>query len=252
MAFPLAHPAAVLPLRRFCPRWLCFPALVVGSVSPDLGYILQAKHLDMFTHELVGSIVFCLPVGILAMLLFYALRAPAVRILPEPYQHVLLPLCRLPRASFWAVLFSLLIGTWTHLLWDSCTHKDGWWVQHIPVLQATLFTVGYRTARVCLLLWYASSFAGMIWLVLAFEKWKQTRVEGRAGVSGKAVLRDAVLVALLLLPIGLVHHLLRKTELALYVVAALCALPALAILLKLRHTHEPAVGSQAVKPQDTA
>jgi hypothetical protein len=77
-------------------------------------------------------------------------------------------------------------------------------------------------------------------------------VEGRAGVSGKAVLRDAVLVALLLLPIGLVHHLLRKTELAVYVVAALCALPALAILLKLRHAHEPAVASQAVKPQDTA
>jgi hypothetical protein len=231
MAFPLAHPAAVLPLRRFCPQWLSFPALIIGSVSPDLGYILQAQHVDVFSHELIGSIVFCLPVGILAILLFYALRAPAVRVLPEP---------------------SLLIGTWTHLLWDSCTHKDGWWVQHIPVLQATVFTVGYRTARVCLLLWYASSFAGMIWLVLAFEKWKQTRVEGRAGVSGKAVLRDAVLVALLLLPIGLVHHLLRKTELAVYVVAALCALPALAILLKLRHAHEPAVASQAVKPQDTA
>ena len=104
-----------------------------------------------------------------------------------------------------------------------------------------LFTVGYRTARVCLLLWYVSSFAGMIWLVLAFEKWKQTRVEGRAGVSGKAVLRDAVLVALLLLPIGLVHHLMRKTELALYVrggamcVAGACDPPAVGKRSRRRH-----------------
>jgi hypothetical protein len=240
MAFPLAHPAAVLPLRRFCPRWLSFPALVVGSLTPDVGYVFQAQHVDIFSHKLVGSIVFCLPVGILAMVLFYALRAPAVRILPEPYQRVLLPLCWLPRDSSWVVLVSLLIGTWTHLLWDSCTHKDGWWVQHIPVLQATLFTVGYRTARVYLLLWYASSFAGMLWLMLAFEKWKQTRVQGRASVAGKAVLRDAVVVAILLLPIGIVHHLIRKTEPVLYLVAALCAVPAIVIILKLGSAPEGA------------
>jgi hypothetical protein len=244
MAFPLAHPAAVLPLRRFCPRWLSFPALIIGSLTPDAGYVLQAQRVDIFSHELLGSIAFCLPVGMLAMLLFYALRSPAARVLPEPYQRALLPLCRLPRASTLVVLASLLLGTWTHLLWDSCTHKDGWWVQHIPFLQTTLFTVGYRTARVCLLLWYASSFAGLIWLMLAFEKWKQTRVQGRACVSGKAVLRDAVVVAFLLLPIAFAHHLLRKMEPMLYVVTAVCVLPASVIILKLRGAREGAAKGQ--------
>ena len=39
MPFPLAHPAAVLPFRRYCSRWLNFPALVIGSLVPDLGYL---------------------------------------------------------------------------------------------------------------------------------------------------------------------------------------------------------------------
>jgi hypothetical protein len=190
--------------------------------------------MDVFSHDPLGSIVFCLPVGGLAVLLFYALRGPVVRLLSDPYQRALLPLCHAPRASLVVVLASLLVGTWTHLFWDSCTHTDGWWVQHIPGLADPVFRVGYHTARVCLLLWYASSFAGMIWLLLAFEKWKQARVAGHARVSGGAVWRDAVLVAVLLLPIGLVHHLLRRSEAMLYVVGALCALPAIAIFLKLR------------------
>ena len=36
MPFTLAHPAAVLPLRR----WLWFPGLVAGAVAPDVGYYL--------------------------------------------------------------------------------------------------------------------------------------------------------------------------------------------------------------------
>jgi hypothetical protein len=40
MPFPLAHPAAVLPLRRYCPKYLSFPVLIVGSLVPDVGYCL--------------------------------------------------------------------------------------------------------------------------------------------------------------------------------------------------------------------
>jgi len=51
MPFPVAHPAAVLPLRRYCPRYLSFPALVVGSLSPDLGYLFGHLHADWFSHR---------------------------------------------------------------------------------------------------------------------------------------------------------------------------------------------------------
>jgi hypothetical protein len=253
MAFPLAHPAAVLPLRRLCPRWLSFAALVIGSLTPDAGYLFQAWRMDAFSHSLKGSIGFCLPVGLLALLAFYALRSPVVRILPEPYRRALLPPSQKPCVPVLAVLVSLLIGIWTHLLWDSCTHKDGWCVEHIPVLHAALFNVAHRTLRVCVLLWYASSFAGLIWLVLAFEKWKQAHVVGSANVSAKVVLRDAVLVAILLLPIELAHHLLRGWEPAVYVLAACCALLAIVIPLRLRNAREAGITTPpAAEGQDSA
>ena len=70
MPFTLAHPAAVLPLRRFCPRFLNFPALVVGSVGPDAGYAFGWLGADQVSHRFLGSFVFCLPVGLVLVGLF--------------------------------------------------------------------------------------------------------------------------------------------------------------------------------------
>jgi len=238
MPFPLAHPAAVLPLRRYCPQRLNFAALVIGSLSPDAGYLFGTKAGGASSHELLGSITFCLPVGIVLVVLFYALRSPVVRMLPTPYQQALLPSCQQAPASAWAVVVSLLIGAWTHLLWDSFTHNEGWGVQHLPALQSVVFTVGDRTGRVCHLLWYGCSFAGVIWLFLVFEKWKQTCVNVGAGVSTRAVVWDAVLVATLVLPIELVHHLVRGQKSGQFLMAALCALPVLGIALKVRNARK--------------
>src|ERR1039458_366285 len=113
MAFPLAHPAAVLPLRRYCPRWLSFPALVIGSLSPDAGYCLgNLGGLDWgtFSHGMLGSVAFCLPVGVVLLALFYGLRAPVIRMLPAPYQQAFLPLCWRPPGSPSAVVISRLSG----------------------------------------------------------------------------------------------------------------------------------------------
>jgi hypothetical protein len=182
--------------------------------------------------------------GIVLLVLFYGLRLPLVRMLPASYQQAFIELCQRPRGSIWAMIISLLIGAWTHLLLDSFTHKDGWFVQHLPILQSPLFTVAGRRARVCHLLWYACSFAGMIWLFLMFERWKRASVSGCAGSSGAAVLRDAVLVAILVVPIELAHHLILSNNLGLCLVAGLCALPVIRILLKVASAHKGAAANQ--------
>ena len=240
MPFPLAHPAAVLPLRRYSPRWLSFPALVIGSLTPDAGYLFGSLPGGAVSHRLSGSFLFCLPVGIVLMVLFYWLRGPLARLLPEPYQQALMPLCQRPAGPLWAILISLLVGAWTHLLWDSFTHNDGWFVQHLPALQSVVIQAAGRTARVCHLLWYGCSFAGVVWLFLVLEKWKQTAVNRGVRVSPKLVVRDAVLVALLVLPIQLAHHLVGQNKLGLILVAALCALPVAGIALKLASKRQDA------------
>ena len=54
MPFTFAHPAAVLPLKRFTPGWLSFPALLVGTVTPDLAYLFANKQIDEVAHRSVG------------------------------------------------------------------------------------------------------------------------------------------------------------------------------------------------------
>jgi hypothetical protein len=239
MPFPLAHPAAVLPLRRYCPRWLSFPALVVGSLVPDAGYALVGTKVGILSHQLWGSLIFCLPVGLVSLGLFYGFRRKFVGLLPTPYQEALLPWCRRPIGAWWIVLVSLLVGTWTHLLWDSFTHNEGWFVQQLPALQAPVVVVGNRTLRVCHLLWYGCSFGGILCLFLAFERWKRTALRASAESSGKGMVRDGLVLALLVLPIELVHHLIRG-GLGVLLVAAFSAVLVAGLVWKLGRSHRRA------------
>jgi len=192
MPFPLAHPAAVLPLRRFCPQRLDFAALVIGSLIPDSAYGLdtvlnrglhqtgltqQAEllHLADLSHEFIaGALGFDLPVGFLIWLLFYAVRRPMVSCLPERYRVAFLPLCRWPAGFPWMVAASVLIGAWTHLFLDSITHGDGWMVLHLPVLHHVVYWPGHGIWRINDVLYSVFTFCGVAWLALAYVGWLET------------------------------------------------------------------------------
>jgi len=62
LPFTLAHPAAVLPLRR---TGLVFSALVVGSMAPDFPYFLSVSDAIRWGHSTRGVFLFCLPFGLL-------------------------------------------------------------------------------------------------------------------------------------------------------------------------------------------
>ena len=210
MPFPLAHPAAVLPFRRHCSKWLNFSALVVGTLVPDIGYLFREG--GSLSHHAFGSILFGLPGGLLILTAFYAVRKPLVVRMPERVRRSLLPFCKHAPGPVWVAVLSLVIGIWTHVLWDSVTHTDGWLVEHIPVLFLPVFHFDGRTARVCTVLWYGSSFVAVGWLFMAFEKWRQntiTPVCGNLG-TGKRIVQDAIVVAILVIPISLAHHLIRS------------------------------------------
>ncbi len=250
MPFPLAHPAAVLPLRRYCPRVLSFPALVVGSLSPDAAYLFGEGDVGTFAHRLVGGVEFCLPVSLVMLGLFYLLRTPMLRVLPAAYRQALLPTCRRPLGPSWVLIVSLALGIGTHLLWDSFTHNSGWFVQHLSALQTPILSVEGRTARVCHLLWYGSSFAGVVWLFLAFGGWEKAVVEKAAGNSGNVTLWGAGLVGLSVVPIELAHHLVRG-KLGLLLVALLCGLVAGCVVLRIGRA-KPAPSAQETRGDERA
>jgi hypothetical protein len=191
MPFPVAHPAAVLPLRRYCPRYLSFPALVVGSLSPDLGYLFGHLHADWFSHRFwAGSFGFCLPAGLLIVWVFYLIRWPALQLLPGRYRELFRPrnlepgmLGFRPSAFFrpsdfgfrywpWLALpVSVLIGAWTHELLDSLTHPDGWLVEQIPALRQPLFWLGGTGGPACEILYVGFTFLGAAWVAACYLRW---------------------------------------------------------------------------------
>jgi hypothetical protein len=175
MPATFAHPAAVLPFRFFGARWFNFTALVIGSMAPDAGYFVRRFDIATYAHSLSGTVVFCVPFGLLAFSIFHRLRAPLCYLLPEPHRSGLMPLAaaKLPFSArtFLTISVSVLVGAWTHALADSCTHKTGWVVQRVPWMQTTLFHIGAADFPVHQLLQHAGSTLGSLALICSYVVW---------------------------------------------------------------------------------
>jgi hypothetical protein len=165
MPFTLAHPAAVLPLRHV--RYLRGAPLIIGAMTPDLPYYfstgLSGHVLRIETHSLVGSYTVDLPLGIAILVGLLLLRNPLTVLLPARARwlclHALEPFRR--SALEWVFApFAVLIGVWSHLLWDSFTHGGTWAVRHFPVLGETI-TLGWYAGQISHILQYASSGVGL-------------------------------------------------------------------------------------------
>lgn len=174
MPCTFSHPLAVVPLRRLCPERLNFTALIIGSMSPDFGYYIGKFPVATFAHTGLGTLAVCLPMGLLALGLFYLIRRPLCFVLPQPHRAALMPLAsRRPSVSVRSVFvaaLSILLGAWTHTVWDSFTHPDGWAVTHLAILHATVIHLGTTSLAVFNFLQQVSTFgAGALLLVLYFR-----------------------------------------------------------------------------------
>lgn len=207
MPCTLSHPAAVLPLRRFCPRFLDFPALIAGSMTPDAGYFVHRFDLASFAHTFPGSFVVCLPTGLLILLLFYLVRRPICFLLPMPDRAVLFPLCaKFPSLDMRYVVvltLSLLLGAWSHSLWDSFTHETGWFVQRLWWLRQPLFSIGSTPLFAYYLLQQFSTVAGAAVLFIAYLQWRRRHGPVPAANFVSEQWRYFLLATLILVPIAI-------------------------------------------------
>ena len=187
MPFTFAHPAAALPLHGVLGRAGILSALVVGSLSPDFGYFVPLGLSRVESHSLAGLFWFCVPAGLLAYGLFHLLLRPVVAyLLPAPVRDRLPPLPEtfgLPVAPVWAVLLSLGLGAATHLLWDACTHADGFVVKAQPALHVLLWEVGGYRVFVYKVLQHGSTLLGLVLLALWIRRWFMATSPHRASLG---------------------------------------------------------------------
>ena len=174
MPFTFAHPAIVLPLARLSKRYVSLTGLIAGSLAPDFEYFVRMIPHSEYSHTLQGIFFFNLPVAILISFLFHFLvRNEIIDHLPKSLYYRFYSfksfnwLSHVKQHSF-PFIASIIIGAFSHILWDSFTHEGGFFVQLLPVLKTKIshFPV-YRLFQ------HGSTVAGFTvigWVILKLDK----------------------------------------------------------------------------------
>src|SRR5215469_5596128 len=197
MPFTLAHPAAILPLRGV--RYLRTVPLIIGALVPDLHYYLPWMFARFMadTHSFVGSLTTDLVSGYFILIGVYLLRRPLTALLSARSRWLCLSALAPFRADRREWLFAplaIVVGVWTHLLWDAFTHSEGWFVHRVDVLSASM-TLGPYTSNVYHVLQYLSSVFGLIVLAVWYARLRTPP----AVRAGRGATRSSALPVLLLI-----------------------------------------------------
>ncbi len=145
MPFTFSHPAAVLPLLLLPRRWRSATGLLVGSMVPDFEKFIRMSSHDPYSHTWRSIFYFNLPLGLLLAFVFHlVVRDALIAHLPDFLHARFRRFAGLDWAAYarhhaGTVVFSLLVGTVSHILIDSFTHVDGRGVQLFPALRDWVF-----------------------------------------------------------------------------------------------------------------
>ena len=185
MAFTIAHFAAALPFyKRY--RWLNFDAILMGTIMPDLPYYVPhilagGRHFAYQSHQWLGILSYCLPVGLILFTVWYWLVKPALHALVLPWgdvkflsayssscNHKVSNRLHWPASQFRSILrfwlvvaVSLIIGASTHLIWDGITHPDGFIAEQVRVLQYSISVPYLGDMVIARVLQYCTSIVGL-------------------------------------------------------------------------------------------
>jgi len=202
MPFTLAHPAAVWPLK-FLRTGMTIP-LVIGSLSPDLASYIPDLHGLVSSHSLRGSLILDLPLGYGLFIFLIALRTSLVSPLWEPHRTFVLDQfnqCIATKSWWLTAIPALIIGSWTHLLWDSFTHENHFMVRNLPVLQQVITLDGDYQLHLYRFLQYGCSLAGIIFIIWWYRHSLCVTQSVQPG-QGAGSIRKILLLAMVAIALG--------------------------------------------------
>ncbi|WP_143304689.1 DUF4184 family protein [Chitinophaga vietnamensis] len=185
MPFTVSHAALVVPFTWLPRRYLSATGLIIGSMVPDFLYFISLDPYLSAGHRLPGIFIYDIPLALLFAFLYHGLlRQTLIRWAPQ------WAAARLSRfGSFnWpkyfsqhyiAVIFSILLGVYSHLFLDAFTHGHGYFVQHLPALQAAVDLPGKTMPG-----WYLMQFiTSILGLIVLFYFFFRIPVRKRGGIT---------------------------------------------------------------------
>lgn len=138
---------------------------MVGSMSPDFGYVFSYEASRALTHSFHGLFVFSLPTG-LAVWLFYVavLEKATITLLSDRWHTRFAHTEAITPSLLLRAAVAIWLGAVTHLLWDSFTHRGTFATDAIPALLGP--TPGFAWLPIYHLLHGLSSLVGLIILAM--------------------------------------------------------------------------------------
>lgn len=175
MPFTFSHPAIVLPLTYLPKKWFSLTGLVIGSLTPDFEYFLRMRIKSNYSHTLGGLFWFDLPLGVLLAFIFHDIvRNSLFNNLPAFFKSRFSAFRQFDwdgyfKRNWFVVVFSILIGAASHILWDSFTHEHGYFVQAIPTM-TTSVDLFHRQIPILKIMQHSSTIIGGFVIACAVYK----------------------------------------------------------------------------------
>jgi len=171
MPFTFAHPAIVLPIARKKNIFINPAAIIIGSMSPDFEYFIHFMPYQKYGHTITGQFFYNLPLVLLVYLIYHIFLKEIVIInLPKKqfksFSFMLSErwIVKKPKEII-GFIISALIGMFSHVVWDSFTHKSGWFVEKISCLSSRIQIIGYEVS-IYKLLQHGSTLIGFAIILL--------------------------------------------------------------------------------------
>ena len=139
MPYTISHVAAVLPFSRWLARWRMLSATIIGSMVPDIGYILPEQPDRGVSHSALSLVTFSLPLGLACFWIFQGLmKRPLLCLLPDQ-AYMRWRDCGAPAPlgsvrQWLLAACGVLFGAVTHLAWDGFTHEGARGMRMMPEL----------------------------------------------------------------------------------------------------------------------
>lgn len=163
MPFTISHAIAAYPVHHLTRRKIPVMPVVIGSMSPDFPYLLFMTPVHAPGHSISGVWIYCLLPALLMLALWYRwLEKPILNLLALPRTQVSWNI----REAL-LVILGILLGAYSHVLWDATSHSYGFFVQNSKFWHTELFSLPlYKLNQ------YGSGLLGLAGLILWYAKLK--------------------------------------------------------------------------------
>ncbi|TGD80383.1 DUF4184 family protein [Hymenobacter wooponensis] len=181
MPFTFSHPAIVMPLLALPKKWRSATGLIIGSMAPDFEKFIRMSEFDPNSHTWRSIFYFNLPLGLILAFIFHMLvRDPLIVHLPKILRERFSRFIGFDWKAYFKkhypiVIFSLLLGTVSHLVWDSFTHPEGRGVRYFPFLMQHAFG-GLLKMRLYSFLQKLGSVLGALALVYYIQQMRREKI----------------------------------------------------------------------------